>query len=73
MFRNRCQIIEAKDIKGGISAASWFLGGRIKGTISCQATPDGVLAGKLREAISNSIDGQMKLILEDGGISGTLV
>ena len=52
-------------------AASWFLGGRIKGTVSCQATPDGVLAAKLREAIGHSNDGQMKLILEDGGIPVT--
>ena len=58
------ELRETKDIKGGISAASWFLGGKVKGTVTCQATPDGVLAEKIRKAIGHSKDGQQKLVLK---------
>ena len=72
LFRVREQIQEAKDAKGGLSAASWFLGGQVKATISCQATPGGVLAETLRKAIGTSKDGQTRLVLEDGGAPITI-
>ena len=41
LFRERKHIEEAKDLKGGLSAASWYLGGQVKTTVSCQATQEG--------------------------------
>ena len=35
LYRDRKEIERAKDLKGGLSAASWFLGGQVKSTISC--------------------------------------
>ena len=49
MFRTRNQIASAKDLKGGISAATWFLGKEVEATITCQATPGSILAEMLRE------------------------
>ena len=72
LYRARKQIEEAKDLKGGLSAASWFLGGQVKSTITCQATPKGILASKIKEAIGKSSDGQTRLVLEDGGAPVTL-
>ena len=72
IFRVREQIQEAKDAKGGLSAASWFLGGQVKATISCQATPGGVLAERIKKAIGTAKDGQTRLVLEDGGAPITL-
>ena len=51
LYRERNEIKRAKDLKGGISAASWFLGGNVKAVISCQATPGGMLADMIRKEI----------------------
>ena len=72
LFRVREQIQEAKDAKGGLSAASWFLGGQVKATVTCQATPGGILADALRKAIGTTRDGQKRLTLEDGGAPVTI-
>ena len=64
--------MEAKDLKGGLSAASWFLGGQVKSTITCQATPGGILASNLKAALGTTKDGQTRMVLEDGGAPITL-
>ena len=51
LYRTRDQILTAKDLKGGLSAASWFLGGETRSVISCHATPGGILADKIRKAV----------------------
>ena len=72
LYRERNEIKRAKDLKGGISAASWFLGGDVKSVISCQATPGGMLADMIRKEIGITKDGQKRLVMEEGGIPVTL-
>ena len=40
--------------------------------MSCQATPGGVLAAKIKKVIETTKDGQVRLVLEDGGAPVTL-
>ena len=68
LYRDRDQIQNAKEIKGGISVANWFLKGQMKSTVSCQATPNGSLADQIRKAIGQTRDGQQNIILGDGGV-----
>ena len=72
LYRRRRQIVEAKDLKGGLSAASWFLGNDVKAVLSCQATPGSVLADKIRKAVGVNQDGTRNLVTEEGGQPVTL-
>ena len=49
LYRRRTQIVEAKDLKGGLSAASWFLSRDVKAVVLCQVTPGSVLTDKIRK------------------------
>ena len=68
IYRRRAQIMEAKDLKGGLSAASWFLGGDVRAVLSCQATPGSVLADKIRKEVGTNKDGTRNLVMEEGGL-----
>ena len=72
LYRKRDQIIQAKDTKGGLSAASWFLGGDVKSVITCQATPGSRLADMIRKEVGMSPDGSRNLVMEEGGIPLTM-
>ena len=48
-----------------------FLGGQVKSTISCQATPGGILASNIKEVLDKT-DVQIKPVLEDEGAPITL-
>ena len=68
LYRRREQIVQSKDIKGGLCAASWFLGKDVKSVITCQATPGSKLAEKIRKEVGLSSDGSRSLVMEEGGI-----
>ena len=72
MYRRRDQIVQAKDLKGGLCAASWFLGKDVKSVITCQATPGSKLAEKIRKEIGESPDGSCSIVMEEGGVPLTL-
>ena len=72
LYRNRDQIIQTKDTKGGLSAASWFLGGDVKSVITCQATPGSKLVGMIRKEVGISPDGSVNLVMEEGGVPITM-
>ena len=60
--------MDAKDLKGGLSAASWFLGGDVRAVLSCQATPGSVLADKIRKEVGTNKNGTRNLVMEEGGL-----
>ena len=68
MFRMREQILKAKDIKGGICAATCFLGGNVESTVSCQATPGSTLVNLLKQKIGTTAKGNKRLVVEEGGL-----
>ena len=68
MYRKREQILLAKDKKGGICAATWFLGGNVESTISCQATPGSVLVNLLKKKVGTTAKGNKRLVVEEGGL-----
>ena len=68
IYRKRSEIVRAKDIKGGLSSASWFLSGEVKSVISCQATPGSVLAEMIRKEVGTNKDGARNLVMEEGGV-----
>ena len=72
MYRKREQIVQCKDLKGGLCAASWFLNKEINGVITCQATPGSKLADTIRKEIGTSPDGSKRLVMEEGGVPLTL-
>ena len=72
LYRTRDQILAAKDIKGGLSAASWFLAGETRSVISYQATPGGVLADRIRKAVGVTKGGERRLVTEEGGVPVTM-
>ena len=72
MFRTRDEILKAKEAKGGLSAATWFLSGDRRSVVTCQATPGGTLAKMLRESIGKTNKGETRLVTEEGGIPVTL-
>ena len=67
LFRSRIEILKAKETKGGISAATWFLGGEVESVVTCQVTPGGKLAEELRKTIGTTKEGKRRLIQEEGG------
>ena len=64
MYRTRNQIATAKDLKGGISAAIWFLSREVESTITCQATPGSILAGMIRDKIGSTESGGRRIVPE---------
>ena len=60
MFRE--EIMRVKDPKGGISAATWFLGGEVETVIICQFTPGGKLAEQHRKVIEATKDDNRRLV-----------
>ena len=55
LYRKREQISQAKDIKGGLSAASLFLARDVKAVITCQATPGSKLVDKIYHPMDQEI------------------
>ena len=72
LYRNREEIVKAKEAKGGMSAATWFLSGSKRSVISCQVTPGGKLAKMLKDKIGKTTNGDTRLVTEEGGIPVTM-
>ena len=72
LYRKRDQIAQAKDLKEGLSAASWFLGGDVKSVITCQATLGSKLVEKVRKEVGVSPDGSRNIVMEEGGVPLTM-
>ena len=69
LHRNRKQILKVKASRKSW-ANTWFLKGQMAGTISCQATPGGVLAKSIQQSVNvDRKPGNKLLVLEDGGQS----
>ena len=47
MYRTRDEILEAKDLKGGICSSTWLLEGEVESVITCQVTPGEILAYRI--------------------------
>ena len=65
LYRDRKTIAMAK-VEKKDWPNTWFLKGRTIGTISCIATPQGILKKRLNQAI-NDKNGPNILVIEDGG------
>ena len=48
------------------------MGGETRSVISCQATPGGILADKIRKAVGVTKNGERRLVTEEGGIPVTM-
>ena len=60
--RQKAEILKMKKDKGGLTAGSWFLQGEVKRVVTCQPTPNGVLAGNLKKAL-NQEPGRGKVLV----------
>ena len=56
MYQDTNNIMKSKDIKGGLSAASWFLDGDVRAVILCQATPGSRLTDMIQKKIGQATD-----------------
>ena len=72
LYRNKSEIMAAKISKGGLNAATWFLGGDVEAVVTCQVTPEGKLADMLRKAVGTTKTGNRRLVQEEGGNHITL-
>ena len=68
LFRTREEIKVAKEGKGGLSSSTWFLGGDVAATIMCQASPGSRLARIIREKVGKSQGGELRVVMEEGGV-----
>ena len=59
LYRTRSEILSAKEVKGGQSVSTWFLGGSVSNTLMCQATPGGTLAFMLLQKLGQTLDGNV--------------
>ena len=50
--RGKADIKEKKIAKGGLTAGTWYLRNSTYKVISCQPTPGGVLASKIKAALN---------------------
>ena len=69
--RNKGEILKCKLEKGGLTASNWFMKGMTRATISCQPTPGGKLARKLKETLNSGTRTRRLLVTEDGGLPVT--
>ena len=69
--RNKDEILKIKLEKGGLTASNWYMKGMTRSTISCQPTPGGMLARKLKEILNSSTKTRRLLVTEDGGLPVT--
>ena len=67
-YRSRDEIYKAKQLKGGNSAATWFLKGDTTGTVTCCATPNSELQKLIKDNLNTEkqADGGKTMVLEDG-------
>ena len=66
--RKKSEIQEKKVEKGGLTSSSWFLKGKTYNVISCQPSPDGILARKVSDTLNSINPSRRILVTEDGGI-----
>ena len=59
-------------MKGGLSAASWFLGGDVRPVITRQETLGSKLVEKVRKEVGVSWDGSRNIVMEEGGVPLTM-
>ena len=67
--RKRKEILQTKQDKGGLCAATWYLKGQTSNTVKCQATPQGFLAKELTKVLNKDrgpSDERIKVV-EEGG------
>lgn len=71
LYRNREEMKQSKEEKGGTSAASWFLRGTTTSTLLTSTTPGNLLAKSLRKCTrtQKTVDGGDTLVIEAGGQS----
>ena len=67
LFRTGREIKETKQIKGGLTSATWCLYSTVGSTVSCQATSGSKLATQLSEEVRRNPGGDRRLILEERG------
>ena len=65
--RGKAEIKERKIQKGGLTAGTWYLRNSTYKVISCQATPGGVLAKKIKAALNQTGTLERIQVTEDGG------
>ena len=66
--RTKSEILSKKLEKGGLTASNWFMKDKTKCVMTCQPTPGGLLARKLREALNQDPRKGRILVTEDGGL-----
>ena len=66
--RKKLEIQKKKVEKGGLTSSSWFLKGKTYNVISCQPSPDGILARKVSDTLNSINPSRRILVTEDGGI-----
>ena len=69
LYRTRLEIQQAKQLKGGNTAATWFLRGENTCTIKVAATPGGALKKEMVKTLENvrAPDGGLTKVVEKGG------
>ena len=66
--RSKSEILKAKESKGGVSSATWYLKGSTVSVTKCQPTPGGELASRLKK-ILNPRDSKDRIqVVEEGGL-----
>ena len=66
--RSKSEILRAKESKGGVTAATWYLKGSTVSVTKCQPTPGGELATRLKKTL-NPKDSKEKIqVVEEGGL-----
>ena len=66
--RTKEEILRSKVEKGGLTVSNWYMKDMTTATMSCQPTPGGVLARRLKEVINRHTKTRRVLITEDGGL-----